>query len=151
MKKITLVLVLLLAFGFAAFAQDEAPALKLTGTLDFELGADTQEDTPNLPVLKYGKAATAGITLSSADEMVSASVELDLLAVTKVTAKTVLDMTTGSLAADYSYDDFANVDDTVVAYQNWETVVADVDFFNTIVEWIDDEATDVDLFVKATE
>jgi hypothetical protein len=158
MRKITLVLVLLLAFGFAAVAdngEDAAPAVKLTGELGLTIGADTQEDTPNLPVMSYAKKATAGITLSSEDEKVSASIELDLLAASSVSATTDLDLgffgAVFGYGGPYAYDDYSGVDGTIGAWQAWEAVEDAVDFFNDVVEWVDDEATDKDLFTKATE
>ena len=146
MKKITLVLVLLLAFGFAAVAQDEdaAPAVKLTGSLDFTLGADTQTDTPDLPVMSYAKAATAGITVSSADEMVSASIELNLLAASSVSSTTELDFT-----GPDAYDQYSSLNKAIDAWMNWEEIQAYVAFFNTIFDDVDAIDDDADIFEAA--
>ena len=96
MKKITLVLVVLLAAGTVAFAQmptaEEAadamerlaeleaqPAITASATLSFEFGDDnTETDTPTLPVFSYAKSAKAELGLSSGDEKVQATATLDL-------------------------------------------------------------------------
>ena len=155
MKKISLILILLLTIGFVASAQDEAElptaeevqaaladlaALKaqtpiaVTGSITFGLGADTQPDTPDLPVYSIAKAATAAVTVSSSDDLVSASIGLNLLADPSLS---------GAVDFDWLHDNQYDVTSTLSTYQaqylTWEMIQDYVTFFNDAFDDVDTE------------
>ena len=128
MKKLSLFLVVFLVLGSFAFGQEEeamASPLTATGSLNFSLGDSKAFDdtTTSLPVFSSTKAATATLGLATADEKVTGTIGVNLLAPVSVTS-TYTD--TDSLYTQYN--DYADV--TPGDYQAWLEINTLVDFWN---------------------
>lgn len=128
MKKLSLLLVVFLVLGGLAFGQDEeasGPALNATGSLSFTLGdsAAFDDTTTALPVFSSTRSATATLGLATADEKVTGTINLNLLApVTVDSTFTEPD----SIFTEYS--GYANV--TAADYQDWVELGNLIDFWN---------------------
>jgi hypothetical protein len=185
MKKLSIFLALLLLFGMFAFAEDEAAveypaaedvqtalsdlsALKaqtpvaVTGKIGFTVSNDTKVGTPKLPVMAGTKSATAKMTISAADGLVSASIGLDLLKDPTV-ATTLTRASDDTMEGGYSiyapeYQDYLDlkalvefvdsnfeIDDT----DDNDIFGADHTFFDTLVSTINAQ-TDPDIARAAT-
>ncbi|NBC28858.1 MAG: hypothetical protein GVY29_02575 [Spirochaetes bacterium] len=128
MKKLSLFLVVFLVLGSFAFGQEEeamASPLTATGSLSFSLGDSKafEDTTTDLPVFSSTKAATATLGLATADEKVTGSVSVNLLA--PVTVSSELDIPTSIYDL---YNDYADI--TAADYKAWINITKYVDFWN---------------------
>jgi hypothetical protein len=166
MKKITLVLVVLLAAGAMAFAQDyptaeeataamerlaelEAqPAITASADLTFEFGdSNLEADTPNLPVFSYAKSAKAELGLSSGDEKVQATATLDLLAAASATStfdQSNINKYQNIADENFNYTTYTVYDNKYIAYMitkgwiQWWNANYDNDILNAADEFSTD-------------
>ena len=165
-RTLTVLLVLLVAASFV-FAQDaeeevtlptaeeanaaietlnaldeELGGVTFSGSLEFGLSGKLDSDTPNLPAFDSTETAKATLGLATEDGKVSASLSLDLLA--QPTVETELDLGASDTSAyDSGLFDPNNWEKYIDAWEEWETVLAWVDFWDEIE---DDETNDVDIF-----
>jgi hypothetical protein len=128
MKKLSLFLVVFLVLGSFAFAQEEeamASPLSATGSLSFSLGDSKafEDTTTDLPVFSSTKSATATLGLATADEKVTGSVSVNLLA--PVTVSSTFDNPTTPYD---QYSDYAFIGG--VDYQTWIALEEVVAFWN---------------------
>ncbi len=127
MKKLSLFLVVFLVLASFAFAQEEEAAaspLTATGSLSFSLGDSKafEDTTTDLPIFSSTKAATATLGLATADEKVSGTVSVNLLAPVSVATTASVDR----------FVDLYNADTNKVAddYVPWIELQAYGSFWN---------------------
>jgi len=139
MKKLSILLIGLLAFSGFAFAQaDAAPAIAATGSISFVFGADFNDETPNLPQFTSSKAATATLSLGTSDDKVSATIGLNLLAAPSVST-TITEPTITVDGEEVTLAEYFN--ETLLGktpplrrsddvYQGWQSIETFDDFWN---------------------
>jgi hypothetical protein len=171
MKKLSILLAVLLVFGsLAAFADDQAqppspadvqkaiddvaalkaqPAIKATGSISFSMGSDTKPSTPDLPTFASSKSATATLTIGSSDDMATASLGLNLLAVPSVSTKGSIDW----MAASDQYNAVTQATGglngiTLPDYLSWMGIQDLITFYNGAYD--DTDAADANLINQTT-